>query len=501
MLYSTHLLLTLATLPIAETRDAVTVILERQIDLLTADLLAFLAQPCSPIRTFDYERGLEARLLETGRQLLESVYNRLEGNDPHALPSHMREGGEDYRILRKKTPHNVDTLFGSIRLLRHLYRPVARDSAEGSVVPLERALGVVEGTTPALAEVVTRAAAETGATQRRVQDQLRDRHGVTIGTKRLRALIDRVSKPMAEARQKFQAARIVELLGQANASTGRTKPVLGVSRDGISLRENQHGVYEVATSATVTVYDRRGQRAGTVYLAFAPQLGQQQMTDQLTGLIEEVLRQWEGSLPRLAYVTDAGDNESKYYEQVLRPMVHPRTGETLAWQRIVDFYHAMERVWKLADVLFGDDKRGGWAWARRMGGLLKKAGGPSRVLHSAGALKSRQVLNLAQEAEYEKACNYLRSRTQWMQYSEYKRVNLPLGSGIVEAACKTIYTQRLKLSGMRWSKAGAQTILNLRVVLLSGVWDEAYRYILKENAYMELRTPDRQGEIPLQMAS
>jgi hypothetical protein len=45
---------------------------------------------------------------------------------------------------------------------------------------------------------------------------------------------------------------------------------------------------------------------------------------------------------------------------------------------------------------------------------------------------------------------------------------LPIGSGVTEAACKTIYTQRMKLSGMRWDKEGAQRVLNLRVVLLSG---------------------------------
>jgi hypothetical protein len=54
-----------------------------------------------------------------------------------------------------------------------------------------------------------------------------------------------------------------------------------------------------------------------------------------------------------------------------------------------------------------------------------------------------------------------------------------LGSGVTEAGCKRVYTQRLKLSGMRWHKAGAQTILNLRVVLLSGVWEAAYARVLE----------------------
>ena len=500
MTYSTHLLLTLSILPAASLHETLQNILGRRLELIEADLSAFLAQECSPTHAFDLEHRLADRLRELGRDVLESLYNRLEGDDPHKLPSHLRVEGEDYRLVRDKTRHAVDTLFGPIALKRHLYRPVARDAAEKSFAPVERVLGVVEGTTPALAEAAARLAAQAGASQRQVQDQLAAQHGVTIGTERLRAVLDHMSGTMAEARQELQAQRLLALLSQADQSTGRTKPVLTVSRDGISLRKEQYSLFEVATTATVTVSDRRGQRLGTVYLAFAPELGQQQMTAQLTGLIEEVLRRWEGPLPRLAYVTDAGDNETAYYEKVLRPMVHPRTGEQLSWQRIIDFYHAMERVWKLADVLFADDPRGRWSWGRRMGRLLKKANGPFRVLHAAAALKARQTLNGAEKEEYRKAYNYLCTRTQWMQYCEYARVNLPLGSGIVEAACKTIYTQRLKLSGMRWSKAGAQVILNLRVVLLSGVWEAAYRHTLTSYITTSTIPPGCKEEISLQMA-
>jgi hypothetical protein len=464
------------------------------------DLLVFQTNACSPAAAFDLERQLAERLRDVGRDLVDYVYNSLEGDDRQSMPSHLRAEGEDFRIVGKKTPHAVDTLFGPVVLQRHLYRPVARDSAEKSIAPLERSLGVVEGTTPALAEAANRYAAMAGASQRQVQDQLQTRHGVTIGTKRLRALIDHVSRAMAEARQEFQVERILDLLKQADTSTGRTKPVLGVSRDGISLWENQYSLFEVASAGTVWVTDRRGERLGTVYLAFAPELGQRQMTDQLTGLIEEVLRRWEGPLPRLAYVTDAGDNETKYFEQVLRPMVHPRTREELEWQRILDFYHAMERVWKLADVLFGNDAWGRRNWGRRMGKLLKKANGPFRVLHAAAALKTRRTLNKVALDEYRKAYSYLKTRTRWMQYDEYARVKLPLGSGIIEAACKTIFTQRLKLSGMRWNKAGAQVILNLRVVLLSGVWEKVYRHTLQSNIVIQLRTPDKKRELPLRMA-
>lgn len=466
---------------------------------LAQEAVAFATQLITPIALFGLEQRLEVRLRELGQEMIACIANGLEGDDPEELPSHLQFEGERFRINKTKTRQQVDTLFGPIVLWRHLYRPACRDSAESAIAPLTLALGVVANTTPALAQRVGRYLAEAGATQQVVQDRLRTLHGVAIGTGRLRQLAAHMAGEMATVRQQFQVAKLLEMLDQANRCYGSRKPVLSVGRDGITLREYSHGLYEVASTATVTVIDRRGRRLGTVYLAFVPEYGQGQMSNQVTALIEAVLRGWNGPLPRLVYVTDAGDNETGYYQRVLQRMTHPRTGETLAWQRVVDFYHTMERVWTMARTLFGVNTKAARGWARRMGRLLKKPNGPFRVLHSAAALRSK-VLNATAKKEYSRAYRYIQERTQWMQYHVYQNQHLPLGSGITEAACKTIFTQRLKLSGMRWTKEGAQVVLDLRVVLLSGVWDEAYQQVLTTYKY-PLRTPKRESEIPKQMAA
>src|SRR5207253_9905092 len=68
-----------------------------------------------------------------------------------------------------------------------------------------------------------------------------------------------------------------------------------------------------------------------IYLAYTPEPGQGTMSAQLTQLLQEVVRRWPGPLPRLAYVTDAGDNETTYYKKVLRRLRHPATGKRLEW--------------------------------------------------------------------------------------------------------------------------------------------------------------------------
>ena len=62
--------------------------------------------------------------------------------------------------------------------------------------------------------------------------------------------------------------------------------------------------------------------------------------------------------------------------------------------------------------------------------------------------------------------------------SEFKSLHIPLGSGVTEAACKTVFTQRLKNSGMRWSHEGAVVILRLRTILLSQSWSSTYAAVL-----------------------
>ena len=483
MLNLTRLVLALSTLTeVATILHAIANLVTGSGPAFAKAVFEFVASGPLPSSTFDFETRIAEVTRELGRQVVEHVYNRLEG-DAATVPPKIRVDGEDYRRLNDKTPRrSVATLMGTIALWRYSYRPSHRDSGESTIFPLERSLGIVEGATPALAEAAGRYLAEGGSSQQTTLDRLKWHHGVCWGVERLRNVAVELSQSMASVRLELQVERIVELLRQADVSTGKNRSILSVGRDGITLREYRHGFSEVASVGTMTVYDRAGKRLGTVYLVAVPESNQLTMNRDLTALIEGVLKAWDGPLPRLTYVTDSGITETSYYRNVLRPMRHPLTGAVLSWQRVADFYHAAQRLWHMAAALFGTDTRAGAMWARRMAKLLKKPNGPSRVLHSAAQLKSHRSLTKTREKEYRTAYNYIRVRTGFMQYTEYARVNIPLGSGVTEAACKTVVTQRLKLSGMRWTKAGAEVILNLRVILLSGLWPKAYQRILNERS-------------------
>jgi hypothetical protein len=157
-------------------------------------------------------------------------------------------------------------------------------------------------------------------------------------------------------------------------------------------------------------------------------------------------------------------------------------------------YHACEYITKLSEALFADAREGA-CWARKMRRWLReRPRGTYRVLHSAAALRRRRIIvSAAKREQYRAAYAYLRKRMRWLDYVGYRRDHLPIGSGVTEAACKTVFTQWMKQSGMTWKASGGQWIVDLRVIHLSGVWSEVYQSYLGSKDTLEMGT---QGTTP-----
>ncbi len=450
-------------------------------------IVAFRAAESTPSACYHFEAQLHDALRELGRIILEWAYNHLEPDDPHLMPHHLRFDGDWYR-RRAKTPNRgVATRFGTITLWRFLYQPI--HGIERSIFPLEIRLGLAAGrATPALAERAAHAAADS--TQGTVLADLEREYAVAWSVATLRAVIASTWEGMAPQFHEAQVARVLDWLGQAQASRGSRKPVLAAGRDGVFVPIRGDDSYREAATATLSVYDRAGVRLGTVYLGRMPEPGQGALSEQLTRLIADVLARWSGPLPRLAYITDAGHHPTEYYERVLRRMGHPcRPGQRLEWEWVIDFYHASNYIYKLSETLFRDARQA-QSWARKMCRWLKsKPRAVYRILHSAAAIRSRRIV-VGQTRAYRQAYVYLRDHIRHLDYTEYRRNHLPIGSGVTEAACKTVFGQRLKRSGMTWSEEGGQRIVDLRVIHLSGVWPQVYQSYLQSKMLPEERAQE-----------
>jgi hypothetical protein len=439
----------------------------------------FRQNPVTPQAAEQFETQLATLLRQLGRVIVAWTYNDLEP-EPALLPRQLQFQGEYYRRGNKsKRRGQVWTLFGPITLVRCIYRHWY--CVEPSVFPLEVNLGIEPGgATPALAMRAAWLAADN--TQQQTLEILKADHAVTWSVATLRKTVESVSRQMSEHRHDAQLDQLLRLLELANRSSGNRKIVLSVGRDGIftPVHEGKKHQYQEGAAATLAVYGRSGKRLGTVYLGRMPEAYQTTLSDQLTQLITDVLGQWKGPMPRLCYVTDAGFHPAEYFQKTLRWMRHPQTGKLLHWEWVVDYFHVCGYISKLAEAIFGPGKEA-FGWARKMRRWLKtKPNGAYRVLHSAAALKSKRKLNGSQK-DYDDAYNYLCNRLGYLNYVDYRRRGLPIGSGVTEAACKIVFTQRLKQSGMAWTIKGGQTILNLRVLRLSKVWNHA------RDAYLRAR--------------
>lgn len=145
------------------------------------------------------------------------------------------------------------------------------------------------------------------------------------------------------------------------------------------------------------------------------------------------------------------------------------------WVRgILDFYHAAQNLWKAASTWLDGRTQKSRQWFGYLRHLLRH-GQPCEVLREISKPLSEET-NLSESAQkaLENLQAYLCRHYQHISYASYKDMGYPLGSGIVESACKWLIQQRFKGVGMRWSKAGFNHLLHLRLAWVNGRFDELF---------------------------
>lgn len=139
--------------------------------------------------------------------------------------------------------------------------------------------------------------------------------------------------------------------------------------------------------------------------------------------------------------------------------------------QIVDMFHAREHLHdlgKIVEFMLGTGYPG---WLDERLAELDDGDIPA-ILAAARALP----LATRKARDRDKALHYFEANQPRMRYARYRDHGLFVGSGVVEAGCKSVIGQRLKLSGMRWTQAGATGILTLRCQEASGRWDQTWTY-------------------------
>jgi hypothetical protein len=135
---------------------------------------------------------------------------------------------------------------------------------------------------------------------------------------------------------------------------------------------------------------------------------------------------------------------------------------------ILDIYHAREHLWNVGCALYGDDKKRMDKWVLQRIKELDK-GDIASIMKAFGRVK---VLNNRAREVIKTEANFFKRNRNRMRYDYFRSLGLFVGSGVIEASCRTVIGERLKKSGMWWTVRGANAIISLRRCFLSGEWED-----------------------------
>ena len=146
---------------------------------------------------------------------------------------------------------------------------------------------------------------------------------------------------------------------------------------------------------------------------------------------------------------------------------------------ILDMFHVLERLWTVAHCFYPEGSEEAKAFvATRLQHLLEgKVGyviGGIRQMATKRGLKGKKLETVL------KAITYFENHRHFMKYDEYLAAGYPIGSGVVEGACRHLVKDRMEQSGMRWRIPGAQAILHLRAIHLNGDWESFQQYRIEK---------------------
>ena len=139
----------------------------------------------------------------------------------------------------------------------------------------------------------------------------------------------------------------------------------------------------------------------------------------------------------------------------------------------IDFYHAAAYLGGVARAVHPRDVQAREQWLEESCHRLKHEKGYAAVLLGQLQGLARAGLSEAVQEELDKAQTYFANHHQQMRYAERLAAHLPIGSGVTEAACKTIVKMRLCRGGAKWKEGGAKAVLSLRTLIYTeGRWEQ-----------------------------
>jgi hypothetical protein len=396
------------------------------------------------------ETALLAALKHDGARWLEELLN-----DPALpCPNHPPRADEENFGPRPKA---VLLTLGWITLRRAYFYSAQRQ--EGRFA-LDAALGLVDSYSPGVARWMCRAAALAGSYQAASQDLL-TYAALAIDARQIQRMVTQMAPRMTQWREAqgpvfHPAAGDIFCVGtDGTGAPMRRKELRGRKGKNGRARTREVKVGTVFTHRKPGQPDQRPERDydSTTYIAdivSAKEFG--------TRLRAEAMRRGIAKAKTIVFL---GDGARWVWE-----LARINFPEAIC---VLDYYHACERLTLLSQALYGE----GSAAAKQRFRQWRKALLKDKITKIIAQAKADLPARGPSRKAAQKQIGYFQRNQSRMLYQTFRQAGYFIGSGVVEAGCKTVVGQRLKLSGMLWSRKGASDLLTVRCALLSG-WFESF---------------------------
>jgi hypothetical protein len=389
-----------------------------------------------------------------GEELIQSHLNEAGCVVTGCLLKRFDTDGSPLRVCGRKLtskgeePKKYQSPYGEIRIERHVYQ-----GTEGGTtfVPLEENARIVLTSTPKLAKIISNKYSSLPAQS--VVDDLGENHG------------RKVSRGFVQATSEYVSAGILakEEEWTYNLPEFKCKVAsIGIGMDGAMLQLREEGWRE-GMVGSFTFYDSHGERLDSVYVAASPEYGKESFLSSMNHKIELLSERFPDAIK--VGVADGAKLNWNFLDE--------RTEV-----QVLDFFHASQYVAKAGEALFGRSKKLRAQWIEDACFQLKNQKDGALALLKELRKRARKITGAKARKTLASVITYFRNNIKRMSYRSVTELELPIGSGVTEAAAKTIIKQRLCLSGMRWLKDGVDTVLRLRTLAQSGTnWTQFWQKV------------------------
>lgn len=344
----------------------------------------------------------------------------------------------DIRLTSKgQVNKRYETPYGAVDIFRHVYQTATGGK---TYCPLDEKARIVTSSTPRFAQIISHKYA--GSSAREVSEDLEKNHGRSVA----RSFIQNIVDIIGSIAQATEEEWMYEIPKQDEAVE-----TISISLDGTCILMRKDGYREAMTGA-ISLYNKAGERLYSVYIGAAPEYGKEKFLERLEKEIYVIKLQY----PNAKYVGLA-DGAKVNWEFL----------ESHTSYQVLDFYHATEYLSKVSQAVHPNfsETRQRKEWLDDACHRLKHDENAADDLLREMMNLPRDQLNADNDAKLKSAITYFTNQKHRMKYDYYRANGLPIGSGITEAACKTLVKQRLCQSGMKWGAKGAALVLSLRALV------------------------------------